>query len=63
MIDTVTELCTTHRLTDDSFAAVHALFGDEALTKLLMVVSCYYGLALVLNAADVEIDATARFQS
>jgi hypothetical protein len=27
-----------------------------------MVVSCYYGLALVLNATDLEIDATARFQ-
>ena len=63
VIDTVTELCTTHRLTDDSFAAAHALFGDEALTELLMVVSCYYGLALVLNAVDLEIDATARFQS
>lgn len=62
VIDTVTELCTTHRLSDDSFAAAHALFGDEALTELLMIVSCYYGLALVLNAADVDIDATARFQ-
>jgi 4-carboxymuconolactone decarboxylase len=59
VIDTVTELCTTHRLSDDTFAAAHALFGDEALTELLMVVSCYYGLALVLNAADLEIDAVA----
>jgi 4-carboxymuconolactone decarboxylase len=24
---------------------------------LLMIVSCYYGLALVLNAVDLEIDA------
>jgi 4-carboxymuconolactone decarboxylase len=62
VIDTITELCTTHRLRDESFAAAHALFGDEALTELLMIVSCYYGLALVLNAADVDIDATARFQ-
>jgi len=62
VIDTVTELCTTHRLSDDSFAAAHALFGDEALTELLMIVSCYYGLALVLNATDVDIDAEARFQ-
>jgi 4-carboxymuconolactone decarboxylase len=56
VIDTVTELCTTHRLADDSFATAHALLGDEALTELLMIVSCYYGLALVLNAVDLEID-------
>jgi 4-carboxymuconolactone decarboxylase len=61
VIDTVTELCTTHRLSDDTFVAAHALLGDEALTELLMIVSCYYGLALVLNATDLEIDATARF--
>jgi 4-carboxymuconolactone decarboxylase len=58
----VTELCTTHRLRDDSFATAHAVFGDEALTELLMIISCYYGLALVLNAADLEIDAAAEFQ-
>jgi 4-carboxymuconolactone decarboxylase len=58
----VTELCTTHHLSDDSFAAAQAVFGDEALTELLMVISCYYGLALVLNAADVDIDTEARFR-
>jgi 4-carboxymuconolactone decarboxylase len=56
VIDTVTELCTTRRLSEDSFATAHALLGDEALTELLMIVSCYYGLALVLNAVDLEID-------
>ena len=61
-LDVVTELCITHRLRDDSFAAAQAVFGDEALTELLMIVSCYYGLALVLNAVDVEVDASARFQ-
>jgi 4-carboxymuconolactone decarboxylase len=62
MLELVTELCTTHRLTDDSFAAGHAALGDEALTELLMLVSCYYGLALVLNAVDVDVDNAARFQ-
>ena len=61
-LDITTELCTTHRLRDDSFAAAHAAFGDEALTELLMIISCYYGLALVLNAADLDVDAAARFQ-
>jgi 4-carboxymuconolactone decarboxylase len=61
-VDVVTELCGTHRLGDDSFAAARAVFGDEALTELLMIVSCYYGLALVLNAADLDVDVAARFQ-
>lgn len=60
VIDVVTELCETHRLRDDSFAAAQALLGDEALTELLMIVSYYYGLALVLNAVDLDIDAPAR---
>jgi 4-carboxymuconolactone decarboxylase len=61
-LDVTTELCTTHRLGDDTFAAAQAVFGDEALTELLMMISCYYGLALVLNATDLDVDATARFQ-
>jgi 4-carboxymuconolactone decarboxylase len=61
-LDVTTELCTTHRLRDDTFAAAHAAFGDEGLTELLMIISCYYGLALVLNAADLDVDATATFQ-
>jgi 4-carboxymuconolactone decarboxylase len=61
-LDVVTELCSTHQMRDDSFATAHAIFGDEAFTELLMIISCYYGLALVLNAADLDIDATARFQ-
>ncbi|MFA1705962.1 carboxymuconolactone decarboxylase family protein [Mycobacterium intracellulare] len=59
VIDTVTELCTTRRLSDDSFTKAHALLGDKALTEMLMIVSCYYGLALVLNAVDLDIDAPA----
>ncbi|BCO57086.1 carboxymuconolactone decarboxylase family protein [Mycobacterium intracellulare] len=59
VIATVTELCTTRRLSDDSFGKAHTLLGDEALTEMLMIVSCYYGLALVLNAVDLDIDAPA----
>ncbi len=61
-LDVTTELCSTHRLRDETFVAAHAAFGDEALTELLMIISCYYGLALVLNAADLDVDAAARFQ-
>jgi len=61
-LDLVTELCNTHRLPDASFAAARAALGDEALTELLMLVSCYYGLALVLNAVGLDVDTAARFQ-
>ena len=63
MLDVVTELCTTRRLSDDAFAAANAELGNEGLTELLMVVSCYYGLALVLNAADLDVDAEAQFRA
>ncbi|BBX43036.1 carboxymuconolactone decarboxylase family protein [Mycobacterium simiae] len=59
-LDVVDELCTTRRLRPQSVAAARKIFGDEALTELLMLVSCYYGLALVLNAADLDIDGPAR---
>ena len=61
-LDVTTELCSTHQLRDDTFAAAQAVFGDEALTELLMIISCYYGLALVLNATDLDVDSTERFQ-
>lgn len=61
-LDVVTELCSTHHLSENSFATAQTDFGDEALTELLMMLSCYYGLALVLNAVDLDLDATARFQ-
>ncbi|UMB68191.1 carboxymuconolactone decarboxylase family protein [Mycobacterium paraterrae] len=55
-LDTVTELCTTRRLGDQLFAKAHNIFGDEGIAELLMLVGCYYGLALVVNAVDVEVD-------
>jgi 4-carboxymuconolactone decarboxylase len=55
-VDVVTELCSTFRLRDHTFATASEMFGTEALTELLMIVSCYYGLALVLNAADLDVD-------
>ena len=55
-LDVVNEVCTTRHLSDESFAKARAVFGDAALTELLMIVSAYYGLALVLNAVDLEIE-------
>jgi 4-carboxymuconolactone decarboxylase len=58
----VTELCTTKHLTDNTFTAVETILGPNATTELLMIVSLYFGLALVLNAADLEIDSNSRLQ-
>lgn len=62
LLDTVTELCTTRRLSEASFIRARNIFGDEGVTELLMLVSCYYGLALVLNGVDVDPDTDARFR-
>jgi 4-carboxymuconolactone decarboxylase len=62
VLDVVSELCTTHRLRADTFAAARIALGDEAVTELLMIISCYSGLALVLNAVELDIDTTARLQ-
>jgi 4-carboxymuconolactone decarboxylase len=56
----VTELCTSHCVNDESFVRVHALLGTEGVTELLMLVNLYYGLALVLNATELDIDDHVR---
>jgi 4-carboxymuconolactone decarboxylase len=62
VLDVVTQLCITHRLRADTFADAHTAVGDEALTEVLMIISCYYGLALVLNAVELDIDEAAQLQ-
>lgn len=63
VLEFVTELCTTNHLCDDTFARTRDALGEEAITELLMLASLYYGLALVLNAADLELDLRARLRS
>jgi 4-carboxymuconolactone decarboxylase len=60
VLNFVTELCTTNHVDEKSFERVHALLGTEGLTELLMLVSLYYGLALVLNATELDIDDHVR---
>ncbi len=62
VLDTVSELCATRTLKESSFAAAQATLGDAALVEMLMIVSCYYGLALVLNAVELNLDSTSRLQ-
>src|SRR5262245_23342258 len=54
VLDLITELCATRQLRPETFAAAHSVLGDRAITELLMVVSCYYGLALVLNPVNLD---------
>lgn len=56
----VTELCTTTTVSDETFTATETLLGTPALTELLLLISLYYGLALVLNATDLPVDETNR---
>ncbi|WP_066368084.1 carboxymuconolactone decarboxylase family protein [Herbidospora mongoliensis] len=59
-LDLVDELCTTHEVRDATFDKAHAALGTEAVTELVLLVNLYYGLALILNAVDLDVDEHAR---
>lgn len=60
VLNFVSDLCTTHHVDIESFTRVHALLGADGITELLMLVGLYYGLALVLNATELDIDDHVR---
>ncbi|MGA9356696.1 MAG: hypothetical protein WBW75_01340 [Mycobacterium sp.] len=51
-------MCTTRHLRENSFAAVQAAVCDE----VLILISRYAGLALMLNALDVDLDESNRLE-
>jgi alkylhydroperoxidase family enzyme len=55
-----TELVTTRHVAQPNFDQVHTALGSEATVEALMVIGRYAGLALMLNALDVDLDETAR---
>ncbi|AFC43386.1 carboxymuconolactone decarboxylase family protein [Mycobacterium intracellulare] len=55
-----TDLVTTRRVAPELFAQVHQALGSEATMEALMVINRYAGLALMLNALEVDLDETAR---
>ena len=55
-----TELLTTRSVSAEVFDQVHKALGSQATVEVLMVINRYSGLALMLNALDVDLDATAR---
>jgi alkylhydroperoxidase family enzyme len=63
VLQLTTELLTTRGVAASLFDQVHAALGTEATVEVLMVISRYAGLALMLNALDVDLDETARLPS
>ncbi len=55
-----TELLTTRSVSAEVFDRVHTALGSEATVELLMIIARYSGLALMLNALQVDLDETAR---
>jgi AhpD family alkylhydroperoxidase len=55
-----TELLTTRSVSAEAFDQVHKALGSEATVEVLMVINRYSGLALMLNALDVDLDESAR---
>jgi alkylhydroperoxidase family enzyme len=55
-----TELVVTKWVNAELFEEVRGMLGDEATVEVLMVIHRWAGLALMLNALDVDLDAQAR---
>jgi AhpD family alkylhydroperoxidase len=60
LLQLTTELVTTRSVSAEVFEQVHTALGSEATVEVLMVISRYAGLALMLNALDVDLDESAR---
>jgi AhpD family alkylhydroperoxidase len=60
VLQLATELLTTSSVEAETFDSVHTALGSEATVELLMVISRYAGLALMLNALEVDLDESAR---
>jgi alkylhydroperoxidase family enzyme len=60
VLQLTTELLTTRSVAAPLFDQVHKALGSEATVEVLMVINRYSGLALMLNALDVDLDETAR---
>ena len=60
VLQLTTDLLTTRNVSAAVFDQVHTALGSEATVEVLMVINRYSGLALMLNALDVDLDETAR---
>jgi AhpD family alkylhydroperoxidase len=60
VVHLTTELLTTRNVSAAVFDQVHMALGSEATVEVLMIINRYSGLALMLNALDVDLDESAR---
>jgi AhpD family alkylhydroperoxidase len=60
ILQLTTELLETRGVAAPLVDQVHKALGPEATVEVLMVIGRYAGLALMLNALDVDLDETAR---
>jgi len=54
------ELVTTRQVAAPLLERVQEALGPEATVEVLMIIARYAGLALMLNALDVDLDQSAR---
>ena len=62
VVGLTSELLTTRSVSPALFDQVHKVLGSEATIEVLMVISRYAGLALMLNALDVDLDESDRLE-
>jgi AhpD family alkylhydroperoxidase len=62
VVGLTSELLTTRSVSAGLFDQVHGALGSEATIVVLMLISRYAGLALMLNALDVDLDDSARLE-
>jgi alkylhydroperoxidase family enzyme len=60
VLQLTSELVATQSVSAEVVEQVHTALGSEAAVEVLMVIARYAGLALMLNALDVDLDETAR---
>ena len=56
----VNELLADKKVSDQTFSGLHGHLGDRGAVEMFLLVAQYAGLALFLNALQVDIDPTAR---
>jgi AhpD family alkylhydroperoxidase len=60
VLQLTTELLTTREVSAPLLEQVQDALGAQATVEVLMIIGRYAGLALMLNALDVELDQSAR---
>ncbi|GAA3681475.1 carboxymuconolactone decarboxylase family protein [Nonomuraea antimicrobica] len=61
MLEMTTELVTTASVTPGLLDRARELLDDEQLLEVLMIINRWSGLALMINALDVDIDTDHHF--